>query len=605
MESEPPLIAERYCELAEAGYRIVKTLGKGAYGTVSMCQGAHGPVAVKTVRKAHGKHGARLAEMIRREVALLRMVQEHPCVLRFDDLLEEEGCFHLVLELVGGEELLQRVAAGGGDAQGWSEADARRLLCDVAAALDHVHQRCVAHRDVKPANLMFATPASDAPLKLIDFGAAVHIDPARPAPKDMVGTLRYMAPEVLRQEPYSVAVDCWSLGCIAHLLLTGEEAFPQTASTDLREAIARAAVDWDHERWKHVSPEGQGLCASLISTDPRRRPTAGGVLQCDWVRTVAARPRSNSLPQVRKRASKTLQSRRLRAAVREVIRSNRRAAAGSQSPPPAGFGSPRFHGGDSTTGRGLDADATAGRGADLQPAPAEPPEGIDASPAFAAVVLVAEEFARRGEKLKSVFARIDSNSDGGIDAEELLAGLRDNGVHIDRAGAHALVEEFDRNGDGRLQYHEFVRMLSGCTQRAQESVPRTDSGMSGPGSTLRGPTSTLTSSSPSSFRTAMAPQSGISAQQAPAEPHSPQSFHSPQSPVSPAGGGGEDAALQLFAATACKHWQRARPAFDAVGDHGGALPLAAAEQLVARFAPGQSALGVSAFTRLFSAASAG
>eukprot|EP00756_Hemistasia_phaeocysticola_P051293 Hpha_TRINITY_DN26467_c0_g1::TRINITY_DN26467_c0_g1_i1::g.33874::m.33874/K13412/CPK; calcium-dependent protein kinase len=623
MEEAPPSICERYLSLREGGYAVSATLGEGAYGVVRRCSKRGGEFAVKTMRRAHGRHGERVTAMVKGEVEVLQKVRGHNCVLRMEELLEEESAFHLVLELIAGEELIVRVADGAHGA--WQESEALRLLCDVSSALAFVHGRGVIHRDVKPPNLMFSTKAPNAPLKLIDFGAAAVITPGERGPRDVVGTVRYMAPEVLRKEEYHYSVDVWSLGCIAFLLLTGADAFPHTGGMELRAAIAEGSVCWSHPNWPLVSADVRQLISSLLQHEPRQRPTAAEVEARLGVQLEQGA--GGSLRHVREQAGQTIRSRALRRAVREVIQNNRRAR--STERPAQATGSPRY-----TPLSGGEAEG----------------DDVDDSPAFAAVVHIAQEMERRGEKLRSVFTRMDKNADGGVDAAELAAGLQQADFPVSLPAARSMIQEFDRNGDGRLQFNEFVRMLSACSQRMGDAheVPSstTSTGSAGgfarhgSGASARMPMQGSRRESAEASARVAVPGSrresagasarvavqgsrpgsaGGSVAYAPAPaPAPPPATTAPRAPQSCGGEDGGGNPLQQYARSVLRSWPMVSTAFShltqggktisasqlvaGVAAAGGSISAAGAAALVEQFAPGSAALGRSAFTRLHAAA---
>lgn len=94
------------------------------------------------------------------------------------------------------------------------------MLC-IVEAIAYCHSREVIHRDIKPENLILATKTSQTSVKLIDFGFARVVGNGRELPSDLRGTPYYLAPEVIKQVPYSKPADIWSLGCILHLMLVG------------------------------------------------------------------------------------------------------------------------------------------------------------------------------------------------------------------------------------------------------------------------------------------------------------------------------------------------------------------------------------------------
>jgi serine/threonine protein kinase len=121
-----------------------------------------------------------------------------------------------VTEYLPGGELFDAIC----DREIYLEDDARKVMLCMTQAIFYCHSRGVIHRDIKPENLILATKSSTTTVKLIDFGFACVVE-GKDLPCDLRGTPYYLAPEVIKQIPYSKPVDIWSLGCILHLMLVG------------------------------------------------------------------------------------------------------------------------------------------------------------------------------------------------------------------------------------------------------------------------------------------------------------------------------------------------------------------------------------------------
>jgi serine/threonine-protein kinase len=190
---------------AGARYRLVAELGRGASGAVYRARDVEleRDVAIKLLHPHLAGDIARFFAEARLAAAL-----RHPSIVAVLDL--DEAHRRIVMELLSGGTLRARLATG---ALPVEQALVRHA--DVLSALDAAHRRGVVHRDLKPANLLFR---ADGEIVLVDFGVA-HLA-GGPAPRDLAGTLYYMAPEQRRgaAEPAS---DLWAAGVILHEMLTG------------------------------------------------------------------------------------------------------------------------------------------------------------------------------------------------------------------------------------------------------------------------------------------------------------------------------------------------------------------------------------------------
>ncbi|KAF0694278.1 hypothetical protein As57867_014770, partial [Aphanomyces stellatus] len=144
---------------------------------------------------------------------------DHPHVLPLIDTFETATFFGVVTPLCTGGTLHSDLVVR----KRYSEASARRAMTQLADALAYLHAHGVVHRDVKAENVLLHSSSVHAPLLLADFGFAKRL----PWTKGTTcGTPAYMAPEVLLGHAYDAAVDCWSLGVILYMLLSGQPPFP-------------------------------------------------------------------------------------------------------------------------------------------------------------------------------------------------------------------------------------------------------------------------------------------------------------------------------------------------------------------------------------------
>jgi TolB-like protein/predicted Ser/Thr protein kinase len=228
-------------------YEIVAPLGAGGMGEVYRARDTNlrRDVALKLLPEAFA-HDAEYLERLRSEAHLLAALN-HPNVATIHDLTEADGRRFIVMELVDGTSLRERIGTGSIPA-----AEAIELGAQIALALQAAHAAGVVHRDLKPDNVL-VTP--DGRVKVVDFGIAKVIGPPEEADSAptvfertqtgvLVGTAPYMSPEQVRGERLDARVDIWALGCLLFELLSGTQAFGRETAAATLAAIIESSPDW-------------------------------------------------------------------------------------------------------------------------------------------------------------------------------------------------------------------------------------------------------------------------------------------------------------------------------------------------------------------------
>ncbi|KAM4550020.1 serine/threonine-protein kinase DCLK3 [Fundulus diaphanus] len=266
----------------ERRYEIGRLIGDGNFAVVRECRRRHDgqPVAVKIVE--HAKLVGR-EHMMQNELSLLGSLS-HPRIVRLLAHHHTRTHSYLVMELVSGGDLFEAIS----DRGRFSEAEAGRMVWDVSEALNYIHRRSIVHRDLKPENLLIEkATAGLGRLKLGDFGLAMVVtEPVF----TICGTPTYVAPEILCETGYGVAVDVWALGVILYILLCGFAPFRSRDrdQEELFKLIKQAELRFPSPYWDSVSEEAKGLVRSLLKPDPTVRLTAEQTLQHHWVKAMSS-----------------------------------------------------------------------------------------------------------------------------------------------------------------------------------------------------------------------------------------------------------------------------------------------------------------------------
>jgi Tol biopolymer transport system component len=266
-------------------YRITAALGAGGMGEVYRATDTKlgREVAIKVLPSEVAQDAQRLARF-EREARLLASLN-HPNVAAIHGLEKANGTPFLVLELVEGEELKQRLERGAIPLD-----EAREIARQIAEGLEEAHERGIVHRDLKPANVKL-TP--DGKVKVLDFGLAKTwtADPTSGSSGDLsqsptlahtgteagviLGTAAYMAPEQARGRAVDRRADIWAFGVVVFEMLTGRALFRGDTVTDVLAAVVREDIDWS--RLPPETPPGvRHLLRRCLDRDPRRRLQAIG-----------------------------------------------------------------------------------------------------------------------------------------------------------------------------------------------------------------------------------------------------------------------------------------------------------------------------------------
>jgi len=270
-------------------YLFEKTLGQGSFGEVKRAKNkvTGEEFACKIVNKADMQQEDLLA--LQTEVEILSQI-DHPNVVKLNEVWEDKGKFYMVMELMTGGELFDRIV----EKDHYSEKEAADTIRPIVDAIRYCHSMGVAHRDLKPENLLYATRDTHSIIKISDFGLAKVYDSS--LMMTQCGTPSYVAPEVLEGKGYDESVDFWSIGIILYILLCGFPPFYDDDNDKLFELIARGKVEFPSPYWDNISDQAKDLIRKLLTVDPKKRPRADDVLAHTWM-VGDATPRKN-LPNI-------------------------------------------------------------------------------------------------------------------------------------------------------------------------------------------------------------------------------------------------------------------------------------------------------------------
>ena len=267
-------------------HKVVRLLGEGGMGQVWQATDTqlNRQVALKILPDAFAADPDRLARFTREAQILARL--NHPNIAAIYGIEESEGTRALVLELVEGPTLADRIAHGAMPIE-----DALPIARQIAEALEAAHEQGVIHRDLKPANIKVK---DDGTVKVLDFGLAKALDPAPDVDPDesptltaaatqmgvIMGTAAYMSPEQARGKPVDKRADIWAFGVVLYEMLASGRAFDGTNTTDILGAVLKLDPDW--AALPRELPDAlRKVLDRCLAKDPDRRQRDAGDIRLD------------------------------------------------------------------------------------------------------------------------------------------------------------------------------------------------------------------------------------------------------------------------------------------------------------------------------------
>ncbi|XP_068937871.1 serine/threonine-protein kinase Chk2 isoform X1 [Petaurus breviceps papuanus] len=267
-------------------YIMSKTLGSGACGEVKLAfeRKTCKKVAVKIISKRKfsicATREADPAFNVETEIEILKKLN-HPCIIKIKNFFDAEDYF-IVLELMEGGELFERVVGN----KRLNEATCKLYFYQMLLAVKYLHENGIIHRDLKPENVLLSSQKEDCLIKITDFGQSKILGETS-LMRTLCGTPTYLAPEVvisMGSAGYTRAVDCWSLGVILFVCLSGYPPFSEhKTQVPLKDQIVSGKYKLIPEVWEAISDKALDLVKKLLVVDPEKRYTTEEALAHPWL----------------------------------------------------------------------------------------------------------------------------------------------------------------------------------------------------------------------------------------------------------------------------------------------------------------------------------
>ncbi|KAL4100959.1 hypothetical protein QTP88_020983 [Uroleucon formosanum] len=286
----------------EDKYDVKDLLGTGAFSEVRLAVSKERPNEMYAVKIIDKKALKGKEDSLDNEIKVLRRFSKsvkrsdhsgtddknegqwltHPNIVQLLETFEDKSKVYLIMELVTGGELFDRIVQKGS----YTEKDAAHLIRQVLGAVDYMHEQGVVHRDLKPENLLYYSTDDDSKIMISDFGLSKIEDSGVMA--TACGTPGYVAPEVLAQKPYGKAVDVWSIGVISYILLCGYPPFYDENDANLFAQILKGEFEFDSPYWDDISDSAKNFIRQLMCVDADKRYTCREALAHPWISGNAA-----------------------------------------------------------------------------------------------------------------------------------------------------------------------------------------------------------------------------------------------------------------------------------------------------------------------------
>ena len=275
-------------------YEKIQELGCGAFSKVFRVQNLSTKqvYACKEILKSKIKN----VDRFKNEINIMSKV-DHPNIVKIREIFEDQRYYQIIMEEIKGGSVFDRfIEKMEENEETYTEKEAAILFKQIMSAINYCHKQGISHRDIKLENLLYVSKVKNAQIKMIDFGLSTFFENIIPTLNDVlrdekgkmtevVGTIHYMSPEVVEGK-YNEKCDIWSAGVILYTILSGLLPFEGNSAKEVFKKILKLKYSFPEPEWSNISNDAKDLISKMLCEESKRY-TAEMTLEHPWIKNFA------------------------------------------------------------------------------------------------------------------------------------------------------------------------------------------------------------------------------------------------------------------------------------------------------------------------------